>query len=202
MGAKTAIFPADEQTGRYLGEMGRSKEFESLRTDSESDYVKSIELNLEELGPIIACPPHTTNGKPVEEVKGKELNQVFIGSCTNGRIEDLEIAANIIKGKNVKDGLRFIITPASRQVYQLAMDKGYLKIFNEAGAIICNPGCGPCLGRQQGVLAEGEVCLSTSNRNFPGRMGSPKAEIYLCSPATAAASAITGKISDPREVLE
>ncbi len=202
MGAKSAIFPADEQTEKYLKEMGRPAEFERLRTDSTDDYVKSMELGLDELGPIIACPPHTSNGKPIDEVKGKELNQVFIGSCTNGRIEDLEIAANIIRGKKVKDGLRFIVTPASRQVYQLAMDRGYLKILNQAGAVICNPGCGPCLGRQQGVLAEGEVCLSTSNRNFPGRMGSPKAEIYLCSPATAAASAIAGKITDPREVLE
>lgn len=201
MGAKTAIFPADGNTEAYLRDNGRFKPFEHLRTDSESDYVKSAGLDLGALEPMVACPPHVTNCKPVSEMAGLELTQVFIGSCTNGRIEDLEVAARVMGGRRVKEGLKFIITPASRQVFQLAIERGYMAEFNRAGAIVCNPGCGPCLGRQQGVLAEGEVCLSTSNRNFPGRMGSPKADIYLCSPATAAASAITGRITDPREVL-
>lgn len=201
MGAKTALFPADGMTAKYLKENNRYAPFEELRTDSESDYVKTIEIDLDALGPIVAKPPHVTGGVPVGEVEGVELDQVFLGSCTNGRVEDLEVAARILKGRKVKEGLRFIVTPASRQAYQQALDRGYMSILNEAGAIICNPGCGPCLGRQQGVLAEGEVCLSTSNRNFPGRMGSPKADIYLCSPATAAASAIYGKITDPAKVL-
>ena len=201
MGAKTAIFPADGNTAKYLAQNSRAAPFEEVRTDSESDYLKTVSLDLADLEPIVTAPPHIDNWKPVSALEGLELNQVFIGSCTNGRIEDLEAAARIIRGKRVKEGLKFIITPASRAVYQQALEKGYLSIFNESGAIICNPGCGPCLGRQQGVLADGEVCLSTSNRNFPGRMGSPKAEIYLCSPATAAASAITGKITDPRKVL-
>ncbi len=202
MGAKTAIFPADRLTAKYLEQNRRPEKFEELRTDSESDYKKTHSLSLDDLEPIVTAPPHIDNWKPVGALEGLELNQVFLGSCTNGRIEDLEAAARIIRGKKVKEGLRFIITPASRAVYQLALERGLLSIFNEAGAIICNPGCGPCLGRQQGVLADGEVCLSTSNRNFPGRMGSPSAQIYLCSPATAAASAISGKITDPRKVLQ
>lgn len=201
MGAKTAIFPADRHTADYLRANGRYSPFAEMRSDSESDFCKSLTIDVNNLEPIVTPPPHVTNAKPVSEVEGIELNQVFLGSCTNGRVEDLEIAARIIKGKKVKEGVRFIITPASRQAYQQALERGYMSILNEAGAIICNPGCGPCLGRQQGVLADGEVCLSTSNRNFPGRMGSPKADIYLCSPATAAASAITGRITDPRKVL-
>lgn len=201
MGAKTAIFPADDQTERYLKENDREISFERLRTDSESDYYKSYEINLEELEPLVAYSPHITNVKPVNVLEGTELNQIFLGSCTNGRIEDLRIAADILRGKKVKNELKFIVTPASRKVYQQAVDEGIIQIFNNAGAIICNPGCGPCLGRHQGVLSEGEVCLSTSNRNFPGRMGSPNAEIHLCSPATAAASAIAGKITDPRGEL-
>lgn len=202
MGAKTAIFPADEQTERYLQENNRTINFERIRTDSESDYYKTYEINLNELEPLVACPPHVTNVKSVEEIKEIGLTQVFLGSCTNGRIEDLRVAAEILRGRKVKNELKFIVTPASRRVYQQAVEEGLMKIFNECGAIICNPGCGPCLGRHQGVLAEGEVCLSTSNRNFPGRMGSPKAEIYLCSPATAAVSALTGEITDPRRVKE
>jgi 3-isopropylmalate dehydratase large subunit len=200
MGAKSAIFPADSMTARYLEDNGRKIQFEELRTDSPSDYAKSIELDLSSLEPMLACPPHVTNCKPVSELAGTKLTQVFLGSCTNGRIEDLEVAARILEGKKVSPGLKFIVTPASRRVYQQAIERGLLSTFNEAGAILCNPGCGPCLGRQQGVLAEGEVCLSTSNRNFPGRMGSPKADIYLCSPATAAASAIKGEVTSPTEV--
>lgn len=201
MGAKSAIFPADDKTANYLKANNRTTQFKRLRTDSESEYYKKYELNVAELEPMLACPPHITNCKPVRELKGLELTQIFIGSCTNGRIEDFEIAANILKEKKVKKGVKLIVTPASRTVYQQALERGYLSVLNQAGAILCNPGCGPCLGRQQGVLAEGEVCLATSNRNFPGRMGSVKADIYLCSPATAAASAISGTITDPREVI-
>jgi 3-isopropylmalate dehydratase large subunit len=200
MGAKSALFPADEVTAQYLRDNGREQGFEELRTDSPKDYARSLELDLSTVEPMLACPPHVTNCRKVSELEGTRLTQVFLGSCTNGRIEDLEAAARIIEGKKVAPGLKFIVTPASRRVYQQALDRGLLTIFNEAGAILCNPGCGPCLGRQQGVLAEGEVCLSTSNRNFPGRMGSPEADIYLCSPATAATSAITGEITVPTEV--
>jgi 3-isopropylmalate/(R)-2-methylmalate dehydratase large subunit len=152
------------------------------------------------LEPQIACPHSVDNVKPVTEVGDVEINQVFLGTCTNGSIEDLELAARIIKGKKVKKGVRAIVVPASREVYIQAAEEGLLKIFAEAGCTVCNPGCGPCIGSHLGVLAPGEVCLSTANRNFKGRMGCADASIYLCSPATAAVSALTGKITDPREM--
>jgi 3-isopropylmalate/(R)-2-methylmalate dehydratase large subunit len=152
---------------------------------------------------MIACPPDIDNDVPVEQVEAERIrvDQVFIGSCTNCRIEDLDVVYRIWKGRKLKEGLRTIVTPASRKVYLQALHKGYVEEFMKMGALVSSPGCGPCLGRAGGVLYDNEVCVSTSNRNFEGRMGSPKAKIYLASPATAAASALTGFITDPREFL-
>jgi len=140
------------------------------------------------------------NVKSVNDVEGIEVNQAFIGSCTNGRIEDLRLAAQILKGRKVKRGTRLLVIPASRTIYQQALREGLIEIFVESGAVVCNPTCGPCLGGHLGILASDEICISSSNRNFIGRMGSAKAKIYLASPATVAASAITGKITDPRKL--
>jgi 3-isopropylmalate/(R)-2-methylmalate dehydratase large subunit len=140
------------------------------------------------------------NVKPLPEVAGKKVHQIVVGSCTNGRLDDLEVAARILKGRKVAEGTRMLVFPASWRIYHQAMDRGYLKDLMEAGAVVCNPGCGPCLGVHQGALGDNETALATTNRNFKGRMGNPTAEVYLCSSAVAAASAITGVISDPREV--
>ncbi len=203
MGAKTAIVPPDEQTKAYLKENGRDYEFEFLRSDPDAKYERVQKYRVNDLVPQIACPPDIDNVYPVSEIQAQKVkvNQVFIGSCTNCRIEDLEIAAKIWRGRKLKPNLRAIVTPASRKVWQQALDRGLLTFFNEMGAMITTPGCGPCLGRHGGVLYDNEVCVSTSNRNFEGRMGSPKAKIYLASPATAAATALTGFITDPREFL-
>ncbi len=145
--------------------------------------------------------PHSPdNVKPVRECGSPEIDQVFIGACTNGRLRDIEAAAKMMEGKKVADGVRCIVIPASYEVYNAAMDKGYLRTFTEAGAVVCTPTCGPCLGGHMGILAAGERCVSTSNRNFVGRMGSPKSELILASPLTAAASAVTGRLTDPRDV--
>jgi homoaconitase/3-isopropylmalate dehydratase large subunit len=142
------------------------------------------------------------NVKPVSEVEGKEVDQVFLGSCTNGRLHDLRVAAKILKGNKVKKGVRMIVTPASRMVYMQALKEGLIEVFLDAGCAVCNPGCGPCMGGHQGILASGEVCVSTSNRNFKARMGSAESQIYIASPATAAVTATEGKIADPRRLLK
>jgi len=170
-------------------------------SDPDAQYAKTLEFDVSSLEPQVACPHAVDNVKPVSEVEGTPVDQVFLGSCTNGRIEDLRLAAKILEGKVVKRGLRMIVTPASRRVYLQALREGLIETFVKAGCAVCNPGCGPCVGAHQGVLAPGEVCLSTSNRNFKGRMGCTDAEIYLASPATAAATAITGRITDPRSVV-
>jgi homoaconitase/3-isopropylmalate dehydratase large subunit len=154
------------------------------------------------LEPQIACPHNVDNVKPVSQLKGTKIDQVVLGSCTNGRLDDLEVAARILKGKKVHPDTRMLVLPATRSIYAPAMKKGYLKIFLDAGAVILNPGCGPCLGAHQGILAAGERCLATTNRNFKGRMGSPDSEVYLASPAVAAATAIKGEIADPRGLLK
>ncbi len=200
-GAKAGIFESDENTRRFLAEMGREEDYREIRADEDAEYEKEIQLDLSDLAPVVSKPHNVDNVAEIEEVEGTEVNQVYIGTCTNGRISDLEVAAKILKGKKVKEGVRLIVAPASRRVYLQALEMGLLKIFVEAGGIVISPGCGPCVGIHQGVLADGEVCISTQNRNFKGRMGNPEAYIYLSSPATAAASAIKGVIADPREFL-
>ena len=153
---------------------------------------------MENIEPQVAIPSVVDNVKPVSAVEGEIIDQAFLGTCTNGRLEDIEIAARILNGKKVAQNVRLLVTPASQEIYFSALENGYLQILSKSGAAVCNPTCGPCVGRHGGVLAEGEVCISTQNRNFSGRMGSPKAKIFLASPATVAASSIAGKIVDPR----
>jgi len=156
-----------------------------------------IDINVSKLVPQIACPHTVDNVKPIAAVAGTQVQQIVIGSCTNGRLDDLAVAAGILRGRKVARGTRMLVFPASARIYQQAMKKGYLSDFMKAGAVVMNPGCGPCLGVHQGALGDGEVALATTNRNFKGRMGNPNAEVYLCSPAVAAASAVTGVITDP-----
>ncbi|WP_456329012.1 homoaconitate hydratase family protein [Archaeoglobus sp.] len=200
-GAKAGIFESDENTRKFLAELGRESDFREVKADEDSEYEKEIYMDVSSLVPMVSKPHNVDNVAEVEEVEGTEVNQVYIGTCTNGRLSDLEIAAKILKGRKVKEGVRLIVVPASRRVYLQALDKGLIRTFVEAGGMVLNPGCGPCVGIHQGVLADGEVCLSTQNRNFKGRMGNPNAEIYLSSPATAAATAVKGYITDPREFL-
>ncbi len=192
MGGKTGIINPDKKTLEYT-----KTSYEVLRSDKDAEYMKAVEVNLEGLVPQVAMPHSVDNVKPVSEVEEVEADQVFIGSCTNGRLEDLEAAAKILRGRRVKEGTRLIVIPASPSIYLAAERKGYLKIFMEAGGVVCNPNCGPCLGGHMGILADGEVCVSTSNRNFIGRMGSPRSKVYLVSPETAAATAVEGKLTDP-----
>ncbi|MCX7995641.1 MAG: 3-isopropylmalate dehydratase large subunit [candidate division WOR-3 bacterium] len=201
-GAKVGLIASDKVTREYLKRMGRLKDWRPIVPDPDAKYEKVIEIDVSKLEPQIACPHTVDNTKPVSEVKGTKIHQIFIGTCTNGRIEDLKIAANILKGKKVAPGVRLIVIPASRMVFLEASKLGLLDIFVRAGGIILGPGCGPCVGVHEGVLGDGEVCLSTANRNFKGRMGNPEGFIYLSSPATAAYSAIKGVISDPREILK
>ncbi|MEM3383556.1 MAG: 3-isopropylmalate dehydratase large subunit [Nitrososphaerales archaeon] len=196
VGAKAGIIEPDEKTLEYL--RGRVREsFPIIKSDEDSEYEKSLEINANDLIPLVSCPDAVDNVKPVSDVEGIELDQVFIGSCTNGRIEDLRLAAEILKGNKVSDRTRLIIIPASQEVFLDALREGLIETFLLSGAIVANPTCGPCLGGHLGVIASGEVCLSTTNRNFIGRMGSTKSKVYLASPATAAASAIKGRITDP-----
>jgi len=198
-GATAGIVPADEETARYLREeAGVAEPIEPVSPDADATYESVIEINVTKLPPQIACPHTVDNVKPIEEVAGRKINQVVIGSCTNGRLDDLAIAANIMKGREVAPQTRMLIFPASAKVYRQALSKGYVGVFMQAGAVVMNSGCGPCLGVHEGALGDGEVALSTTNRNFKGRMGNPNSEVYLCSPAVAAASALTGVITDPR----
>ncbi len=201
MGAKVALFPADDMTREYLTTQGRGHAYHSLQADADATYQRTIELDLASIEPTLSKPHQVFNTAPASELKGTKIQQVSIGSCTNGRLEDLEIAAAILKGKKRHPDTRLIITPASRQVFAKALEADYLRIFFEAGALILPPCCGPCGGDSEAALGDGESCLSTSNRNYKGRLGNPNSFIYLGSPATAAASAICGEIADPREVL-
>jgi 3-isopropylmalate/(R)-2-methylmalate dehydratase large subunit len=199
-GATSGIVLPDEETRRYLTEVAGVKEpGPFFGPDPDAVYERVIEIDASTLVPQIACPHTVDNVKPVEAVAGTPIQQIVIGSCTNGRLDDIEIAARTLAGKKVARGTRMLIFPASARIYREAMHLGYLATLMEAGAVVANSGCGPCLGVHQGALGDGEAALSTTNRNFKGRMGNPKGEVYLCSPAVAAASAITGVITDPRD---
>ena len=200
-GAKAGLFPADNITKDYLIAQGRGNHYQSVLPDADATYEQTININVAELEPTISKPHTVDNIALARELKGTKIQQVFIGTCTNGRLEDLAIAANILKGKKCHPETRLIVAPASRQVLLAAIEAGYIQSLIEAGAVILPPGCGACLGLHQGVLGGGESCLSTANRNFKGRMGNPQAFIYLGSPATAATTAITGEITDPREII-
>ncbi len=202
MGAKLAVFPVDERTRAYFAGIGVDEaELESVWADPDASYQQTLEIDLDRIEPVVACPHQVDNVKPIADVVGTPIDQFLLGTCTNGRLEDLEVAADILDGHRVAEGSRMLVAPASKEVLDQALAKGVIARLSAAGAMILPPGCGPCLGAHQGVLAPGERCLSTSNRNFKGRMGCKEAEIYLASPATVAASAITGRIADPRTVV-
>ena len=199
-GAKNGIFPVDNKTLDYIKNR-TDREPRICNADDEAIYSEVIEIDLSKLRPTVAFPHLPENTKTIDEIKEEvKIDQVVIGSCTNGRIDDLRIAAKILEGKKTCSDIRTIIIPGTQEVYLQAIEEGLAKIFVEAGAVLSTPTCGPCLGGHMGILAEGERALSTTNRNFVGRMGSPKSEVYLCSPAVAAASAITGRITSPEEV--
>jgi 3-isopropylmalate/(R)-2-methylmalate dehydratase large subunit len=200
-GAKVGIFPSDNVTQRFLTVQGRGSKYRALRPDDDANYERTIVINASELEPMVALPHTVDNVAPVNMLAGTKIEQVFIGTCTNGRLEDLATAAAILRRKKRHPSVRLIIAPASQQVLTKAMRIGYIQLLVAAGAVIVPPGCAACLGLHQGVLGDNEACLSTANRNFKGRMGNPEASIYLASPATAAASALTGEITDPREVM-
>ncbi len=199
MGGKTGIVEPDWVTDAFLKDRVRSK-YKIVKSDPDAEYIKTLNIDASALEPQVACPHAVDNVKSVTEVAGIKVDQVFIGSCTNGRLEDLDEAAKILKGKRINRGIRLLVTPSSFEVYADANAKGIIKALMDAGGVVCNPSCGACFGGNNGIIAPGEVSLSTSNRNFKGRQGSTEGLVYLCSPATAAASALTGVISDPREV--
>jgi 3-isopropylmalate/(R)-2-methylmalate dehydratase large subunit len=200
-GAKTGLIASDTETRKYLKARGRIRDWRPLTPDRDAQYERVIKIDARKLVPHVAFPHTVDNTKNIGDAKGIKVDQVFLGTCTNGRIEDLKIAARILKGKKRAAQTRLVVVPASRDVYMSAMKSGLLEVFVRAGGIIMGPGCGPCVGVHQGVLGDGEVCLSTANRNFRGRMGNPEGFVYLASPATAAYSAVTGRISDPREIF-
>ncbi len=195
-GAKCALFSPDEKTAEYCNIKLTDKE-RSLVGDSDAQYCQVINYRAEDFVPVMACPSNVDNVKPVSELAGKEIDQVFIGSCTNGRLEDLMAAAEILKGKHVAPFVKLIVTPASRTIYRQAVENGTMAILAEAGAIITHPSCGLCCGRTGGILTDGETVVATNNRNFLGRMGTSKVQIYLASPKSAAIAAVTGKITVP-----
>ncbi|MCI8890753.1 MAG: 3-isopropylmalate dehydratase large subunit [Eubacterium sp.] len=197
-GAKNGIFPVDDLAEAYMKEHSK-RPYQIYEADADAVYEREIVIDLGELKSTVSFPHLPENTKTIDEVGEIPIHQVVIGSCTNGRLDDLRCAAEIFKGKKVADGVRAIVIPATQQIYLDAMEEGLLKIFIEAGAIVSTPTCGPCLGGYMGILAEGERCVSTTNRNFVGRMGHVESEIYLASPAVAAASAIAGKIAGPKE---
>jgi 3-isopropylmalate/(R)-2-methylmalate dehydratase large subunit len=199
-GGKNGIFPVDDLTRAYMKEHSK-RTFTEYAADEDAVYDAEYTIDLGALKPTVAFPHLPENTRTIDEVGDVKIDQVVIGSCTNGRMDDLRVAASILKGKKVKKGLRVIVIPATQKIYLQAMEEGLLRTFIEAGAIVSTPTCGPCLGGYMGVLAEGERCVSTTNRNFVGRMGHVDSEVYLASPAVAAASAITGRISGPDDVM-
>jgi len=200
-GAKVGLFPSDNVTESYLSSRGRGERYIALSPDPDATYESTVEIDAAHLEPVAARPHAVDNIAPARELGGVHVDQVFIGTCTNGRLDDIRIAATILQGKRRHPHTRLIVAPASRETFLSALAEGYIATLVESGATIVPPGCAACLGVHQGVLGDGETCLSTSNRNFKGRMGNPEAFIYLASPATAAATAIRGQITDPREFL-
>ncbi|MGN0484824.1 MAG: 3-isopropylmalate dehydratase large subunit [Lachnospiraceae bacterium] len=198
-GAKNGIFPVDDLTKAYMQEHSK-RDYKVYEADPDAEYDAEYTIDLSELKPTVAFPHLPENTKTVEEAGDIKIDQVVIGSCTNGRLDDLRIAAKVLEGKKVKKGIRCIVIPATQQIYLDAMEEGLIKAFIEAGAVVSTPTCGPCLGGYMGILAEGERCVSTTNRNFVGRMGHVDSEIYLANPAVAAASAIAGKLCTPDEI--
>ncbi|HME98600.1 MAG TPA: 3-isopropylmalate dehydratase large subunit [Terriglobia bacterium] len=199
MGVKCAFVPPDAKTREYLAGRLRNRAYEEIHADANAVYSKELDVDVSQLEPMVACPHEVENTKTIGEVAGTRIDQVFLGSCANAKYEDLAVAASILKGHRIHADVRFIITPGSKEIMLEAMRTGVLATLVESGGTLTNPGCGACAG-DGGILADGEVCLSTANRNFLGRMGSNKSSIYLCSPATLAASAIKGVIFDPREL--
>ena len=197
MGGKNGIIEADQKTLDFLG--GRTGK--TFRSDKDASYADEYEIDVGAIEPQVALPPAVDNVEPVSAVEGRTIDQAFLGTCTNGRLDDIEVATRVLKGKKIARNVRLIVSPASEDIYFAALEKGYLQELVKAGATVCNASCGPCIGRHEGVLCEGETCVSSQNRNFTGRMGDPKADIILASPATVAASALTGKITDPRDYL-
>jgi len=201
MGAKIAVFPYDKRTKKYLKHAGVEEDAGNpVWADAGAIYREELNYDLGRIEPVVACPHTVDNVVPVKELAGMEIDQFFIGTCTNGRYQDLKAAAKILKGKKVADGGRLIVLPASRMEFEVALSEGVIETLSRAGAMILPAGCGPCLGAHQGCLAPGEKCLSTANRNFKGRMGCKEAEIYLASPETVAASAIAGKLFNPKDL--
>lgn len=198
-GAKNGIFEVDEKTIEYMKEHS-TKKYHIYTADDDAVYEKTIEIDLSSIRPTVSFPHLPDNTRTIDEVGDVTIDQVVIGSCTNGRISDLRIAARVLKGKKINKNIRAIIIPATQNIYLQAVKEGLVEIFIKAGAVVSTPTCGPCLGGYMGILAKGERAISTTNRNFVGRMGDPESEVYLSSPAVAAASAITGKISSPEEV--
>jgi 3-isopropylmalate/(R)-2-methylmalate dehydratase large subunit len=201
-GAKAGLCAVDEITRRFLENQGRGEDYVPLSPDPDASYERELELDASDLSPQVAFPHLVDNVRPIEATEGVSIAQVFIGTCTNGRLSDLRIAARILKGHKVHPHLQLLVGPASRRIYLDALREGLIETFVEAGAVILPPGCGVCVGIHQGVPADGESCLSTQNRNFKGRMGNPQGEIFLASSATAAATAVRGKITDPREFID
>ena len=199
-GAKNGIFPVDEKTLAYLHEHG-AKPPRIYEADPDAIYSSTVEIDLDELEPTVAFPHLPSNTRPVREAGDVTIDQVVIGSCTNGRISDLRVAAEVMRGHTVAGGVRAIVIPATQRIWLQALDEGLLKVFAEAGCVVSPPTCGPCLGGHMGILAKGERCVATTNRNFVGRMGHVESEVYLASPAVAAASAIAGKITAPETIM-
>jgi len=200
-GAKTGLVAGDETTRAYLADQGRADDFRPVAPDPGAVYERSLSFIADELAPMVAAPHTVDNVHPAAELAGTRVDQVLIGTCTNGRLDDLRAAARLLRGRRRAPGTRLIVTPASQAVWRAAADEGLLQAFAAAGAVVTNPGCGACVGVHEGILADGETCVSTANRNFKGRMGNPQGAIYLASPLTAAAAAVAGEIVDPRELL-
>ena len=196
MGAKNSYIPPDQKVFDYLEKRARW-EYEAVYPDQDASYAQEIVYEAEKIEPMVACPHTVDNVKPLSEVRGVKIDQAFLGTCTNGRLDDLAAAAEILKGRKIADGRRMIVIPASEEVYLAALQAGYLETFLKAGAVIESPGCGPCMGNHMGVPAVGEISISTANRNFRGRMGTKESEVYLASPAVVAASAVAGEIESP-----